>query len=169
MKRAAGIGRIRIAKTRENKTAEPRVIASAEKNRPTSPERNARGVRTATVVIVVPTTGPVISCSAWVTASWGVSPDSSRSAIASTTTMASSMTRPMATAIPPRDIRFSVSPDRSIARKVAINAVGTDSAARIPARASRRKKMRTPIVSSTPIAIASRIPRIDSWMSSPWL
>jgi hypothetical protein len=75
----------------------------------------------------------------------------------------------MAIAMPPSVIRFSVWPKRAIPKNVVTSATGTESAARKPARQFRRKSERTPTVSSTPMAIASRMPRIDSWISPPWL
>jgi hypothetical protein len=60
----------------------------------------------------------------------------------STTTTASSMTRPMATASPPMDMRLIVSPKSFMKRKVETTVRGRVMAATMVTRQSRRKTRR---------------------------
>ncbi len=82
--------------------------------------------------------------------------------MASTITMASSTTRPIATAIPPSDMRLSVWCASRIPTKVMASVIGTVVAARSPARRSRRKSAMTPAHRTTPTRMASRTLAIDS-------
>ncbi len=74
----------------------------------------------------------------------------------STTTIASSMTRPMATARPPIDIRLIVSPSSRMTRKVGMTVSGSVRAATSVTRQSRRKTSSTSTASRPPMRIASR-------------
>ena len=76
--------------------------------------------------------------------------------MASTTMMASSMTRPIATASPPSDIRLSVWWNSFINTKVAASTSGTAEAATTPARTSLSEIPSTMRHSTTPRRIASR-------------
>ncbi len=98
------------------------VSASARKKTPVMPSRNVSGMNTTTGVSVEPTSGRRISPMPASTATTRLVPSLSRVWIASTTTMASSMTSPMAAAMPPSVIRLKVRPvsfiDTSVIRTV---------------------------------------------------
>ena len=88
--------------------------------------------------------------------------------MASTTTIASSITSPIATARPPIDMRFRLWPSSAIGTKVMPRVSGTASAATRPARRSRRNSAITATQSAMPTRIASRTDRIDSSTSAAW-
>jgi hypothetical protein len=84
----------------------------------------------------------------------------------STTTTASSMTRPMATASPPIDIRLMDPPNTRRNRNVGTTASGSVTAAMMVSRTSRRKAIRTTMARTPPMRIASRTLAIDSATNS---
>ena len=84
------------------------VSASERKNTPGTPSRNASGTKTTTGVSVEPTSGGPISRIASWTASTEPSPRTRFVWMFSMTTIASSMTRPIAAAIPPSVIRLKL-------------------------------------------------------------
>ena len=86
------------------------VTASARKKLPVTPVTAISGRKTTTGVMVEKTSGRVTSASALRTACTRVSPESRCSTMFSTTTMASSMTRPIAAASPPSVIRLKLWP-----------------------------------------------------------
>ena len=143
------------ASTSEIKTATERVSERARKNWPTTPERRPRGASTTTVVRVEPTTGATSSAVASQTAS-GAAPASIWRKMFSTTTTASSITRPMATARPPIDMRLIDSPKRRMKRKVETTVSGRVMAETRVTRQSRRKRRRTITARTLPIRMASR-------------
>ncbi len=107
---AASDGVSVTASTSEVSSETTIVSASARKNTPVMPRRNASGMNTTTGVSVDPTSGRKISPMPATTASARLTPRVRRVWIASTTTMASSITRPIAAAIPPSVIRLNVRP-----------------------------------------------------------
>ena len=84
------------------------VTASARKKVPVTPVIAIKGRKTTIGVIVEPTKGTVISCNALRIAWRRVCPASRWSTMFSTTTMASSITRPTAAASPPSVIRLKL-------------------------------------------------------------
>ncbi len=96
--------------TIETSSATVSAMLSDWKNWPTTPRTNASGTNTRIVVNVEPITAPLISRLARSTAASPVSPSARCRAMFSMTTTVSSMISPIATARPPSDIRFSVSP-----------------------------------------------------------
>src|SRR5215468_8915389 len=102
----------------EISTAAQRVNASAAKNCPATPDSNDSGAKTTTVVNVEFATGQAISFSASAVADQLSIPAATRRCTASTTTTASSTTSPIATAKPPKDIRFMDEPARCITADV---------------------------------------------------
>ena len=74
----------------------------------------------------------------------------------STTTTASSMTRPMATASPPIDMTLMVSPSQRMTRNVVMTVSGSVTEATSVSRQSRRNTSRTITASKPPTRIASR-------------
>ncbi len=88
--------------------------------------------------------------------------------MASTMTMASSMTRPIATAMPPSDMRLSVWCARRMKRNVMESVTGTLSEWTTPARRSRRKAAMTTKQRPIPTRMASRTLAIDSSTRVAW-
>ena len=74
----------------------------------------------------------------------------------STTTTASSITRPMATARPPIDITLIVSPSHRITRNVVMTVRGSVTEATRVRRQSRRKTSSTITARTPPTRMASR-------------
>ena len=116
------------------------VTASARKKLPVTPDTATSGRKTTTGVMVDPTRGREISCSALRTAATLVSPASRCRTMFSTTTIASSMTRPMAAARPPRVIRLKLSPMIHSMSTVTATVTGITRPATIEERQSRRKR-----------------------------
>ncbi len=87
-------------------TAPARVKANSRKSAPVSPPVKPSGASTAASVSVMATTGPVISFMPMIAASIGVRPSSMWRWMFSTTTIASSTTRPMASTIASSDSRL---------------------------------------------------------------
>ena len=149
-----------IDSTSESSTATDRLSDSARKNWPGTPESSPSGANTTTVVSVELTSG-AISC-------WHRVDDAgcrlrrARRWMFSTTTTASSMTRPMATARPPIDIRLIVPPNSRMKTNVGITASGSVTAAISVRRQSRRKTSSTTMARKPPMRIASRTLAIDS-------
>ncbi len=90
------------ATNREISSEETIVRARARKKTPGTPSRKARGMKTTTGVSVLPTRAGPTSRVTDRTACDGECPASSLAWIASTTTIASSITMPMAAAMPPK-------------------------------------------------------------------
>ena len=86
----------------------------------------------------------------------------------STTTTESSMISPIATASPPSDIRFSVSPVRRRNTKLMIRLKGIDKAAISVARMLLRNTSRISTLNRPPMRIASRTLSIAVRTSRPW-
>ena len=76
------------------------------------------------------------------------------------------MTRPMATASPPSDIRLIVPPKSHMNANVGMTAIGSVTAAISVSRQSRRNTSSTAIASRPPIRMASRTLAIDSSTNS---
>ncbi len=142
--------------------------ASALKNAPTTPWRSASGANTTTVVTVVPTMGEASDLAPSVAAAIASRPSCRFRAMASIMTIASSTTSPMATAMPPSDIRLSVCDAMRIPMKVMASVTGTVSAAMSPARKSRRNRAIVSAQSAMPTTMASRTLAIDSRTSDAW-
>ncbi len=90
----------------EMMTAPARVMANSRNSAPVRPPVKASGANTAASVMVIATTGPVISCMPTKAACFGGSPSSMWRWMFSTTTMASSTTRPMASTMASSDRRL---------------------------------------------------------------
>ena len=104
--RAAIIGVIVSATTPEMITAPASVKANSRKSAPVSPPVKASGASTAASVSVIATTGPVISFMPTIAASIGDRPSSMWRWMFSTTTIASSTTRPIASTMASSDRRL---------------------------------------------------------------
>ena len=101
------------------------VRANWRKNWPTIPVMKAQGTKTAVRTRPMATTGPETSCMARTVASRGARPRSMWCSTASTTTMASSTTMPMARTRPKRVRLLSEKPSSAMAAKVPTMATGT--------------------------------------------
>ncbi len=142
-----------IERASDSRTATDRLCERARKNWPGTPDRSPSGAKTTTVVSVELTSGPKSSETASVTLA---TPSPAFRWMFSTTTTASSMTRPMATASPPIDIRLIDPPNTCMNTNVGITAIGRVMAAMAVRRASRRKIMSTTTARSPPMRMASR-------------
>ena len=128
----------------EISTAAEMVIPNCLKNCPTIPGMNATGTKTATSVKVVASTARPTSLVPIDAAVAGSSPRSSRWVIASRTTTASSMRRPIASERASSVIWFSVYPSRYMTKKVPITLVGSASEEmNVPRGSSRKSRMMT--------------------------
>ncbi len=115
------------------------VSASARKNTPGTPVRYASGRNTTTGVSVLPTSGRPTSRMASRAAVIRSRPAQSLAYIASTTTIASSITRPIDAAMPPSVIRLKLMPRAYIPASVLSTVTGIASAATTVVLAVRRK------------------------------
>ncbi len=138
------------------------------KNCPTTPRTNASGRNTRIVVNVEPITAPLISRLARAIASSPVCPSAKCRAMFSTTTTESSIISPIATAKPPNDIRFSVSPVNRRKKKLIIKLKGIANEASKVARKLLRNISSTSTLKKPPIRIASRTLAIAVRTSVPW-
>ena len=138
------------------------------KNCPVTPRTKASGKKTRIVVSVEPITAPLISRLARSMASSPVCPSARCRAMFSMTTTESSMIRPMATASPPSDIRFSVSPESRRKRKLITRLKGIARAVSSVARTLLRNNSRITTLNRPPITIASRTLAIEVRTSRAW-
>src|ERR1019366_7349100 len=126
------------------------------------------GKNTTTGVIVEPMSGVVISFSALRTASDRFSPASRCITMFSTTTMASSITSPMAAARPPSVIRLKLWPMPQSTRMVTAMVTGMTRPATSDDVQSRRKRNRMMQARISPMKMASRTLEIESRTSCDW-
>src|SRR3984957_1176333 len=129
------------------------VTANCWYNRPVIPGINAVGTNTADSTSAMPTTGPEISSIALSAAAFGASPSSMCLSTASTTTIASSTTNPIASTSPNNDSVFTENPNTGNKTKVPTSDTGTASNG-ISVALHPCKKMYTTMMTS-PIAITS--------------
>ena len=156
------------ARASEVSRAAVMVTASARKKLPVTPVVAISGRKTTTGVMVEKTSGVASSCSAMrmaVVRDW---PASRWTTMFSTTTMASSMTRPMAAARPPRVIRLKDCPMAQRKRIVTATVTGITRPATSELDQSRRKRKRIMQASTSPMKMASRTLAMDSRTSSDW-
>ncbi|SAJ34545.1 Uncharacterised protein [Enterobacter cloacae] len=169
-RRAQSIGvRVRDT-TRDTRIAAERVTANSRNNRPVRPPMSSSGMNTATSESVIDNTvkptwrAPVIA--AWI----GGSPSSMRRAMFSTTTMASSTTKPVAMISAISDRLFRLKSHRYMTAKVPISETGTARLGISVARPLRRNRKTTRITSATEISrvssASSSDARIDGLRSS---
>ena len=126
------------------------------------PPVNASGMKTAARMTATLTTGAVTSFIAARVASLGVSPSSMWRSTASTTTIASSTTRPMASTSPNKDSVLMEKPRNGKRTNVPISDTGTASSGIKVARQLCRKRKTTSATSSTVSRRVTRISRIPS-------
>ena len=120
---------VNVSATRlENNTAAARVIPNSRNRRPTSPSINDKGTNTATSTSVVAITANPISLEPSMAARRGFWPSSIRLNMFSSTTIASSTTRPIANTRPNKVNTLMVYPIADITVNVAITDTGTTTA-----------------------------------------
>ena len=144
------------ARARETRTATARVSDSAAKNCPTTPLSSTSGRNTTTVVSVDVVTGQTSSASASRIATRRSLRSARWRAMFSVITTASSITRPMAMAIPPRLMRLNVRPISFIPNTVIAMVRGMARALMAVIRPWRRNARRTKTARSEPRIMASR-------------
>ena len=144
----------------------PTVIASARKNAPVTPVIRTSGRNTTIGVIVDPMSGTRISAIALRIASARSCPASRCSTMFSTTTIASSMTRPTAAARPPSVIRLKLSPSRRRAMNVIASVAGITRPATSDVPQSRRNSTMMSDASTKPMITASRTLAMESFTRS---
>ena len=130
---------------------------------PTSPLRRATGMNTAQRISAMPITGAVTSSMALMVASFGLIPCSRWWITASTTTMASSTTMPMASTRPNIDSVLIEKPSIGKKMKVPINETGIVSSGMIVARMFCRKMKTTSVTRMSASTNVFRISWIDAW------
>ena len=116
---------------------------------PISPPSRATGMNTADRISAMPITGAETSFIAWTVASLGLMPCSMWCITASTTTMASSTTMPMASTRPNIDSVLTENPSIGKKMKVPISDTGTVSSGMIVARMFCRKMKTTSVTRTT--------------------
>ncbi len=169
MIQAASDGVSVIASTRDISSDTVIVIARARKKTPGTPSKNASGMKTTTGVRVDPVSGRKISPTAVWTALRRSMPVAIFVWIASTTTIASSMTRPMALAMPPRVIRLKVMLSMRIASSVTRTVTGmTTIATRVEPRSLRNAIEEMTTERMRPKIMASHTLLTESRTSSDW-
>ena len=138
------------------------VRANCWKTRPVSPPRNATGTNTAERIRAIPITGPETSFIACAVASRGGRPCSMWCMTASTTTMASSTTIPMASTSPNIDSVLTEKPSSGKKMNVPTSDTGTVRSGMMVARTFWRK-MNTTMV--TRISASTNVLTI-SWIEA---
>ena len=126
----------------------------------------ATGTKTAESTSAMAMTGPETSFMAWAVASLGAMPRSMWCMTASTTTMASSTTIPMASTSPRSDSVFTEKPSSGKIMKVPMRATGTVSSGMRVARQFCRKTNTTRMTSSTASRSVLRISSMPAEMAS---
>src|ERR1700722_9050789 len=141
------------------------VTANCWYNRPVMPGINAVGTNTADNTSAMPTTGPEISSIAFRAASFGVSPSSICRSTASTTTIASSTTNPIASTNPNNDSVFTENPNTGNKINVPTSDTGTASnginVARQPCK-NMYTTMMTSKIAITSVSIISLMPSLTA-------
>ena len=138
----------------ENKTDAASAMPNSVNNRPVFPPMKDSGKKTETSTRVVAITAKAISRDPSREASNGSSPNSMRRWIFSSTTMASSTTRPMASTRPSSVSTFTENPNTAIGRKDATMETGMATAGMMVARTDRRNRKITPTTSASAIISA---------------
>ena len=138
------------------------VSANCRKNVPVMPLMNAVGIKTEQRTSAIATNAPPTSVIALRAASRGLRPLSMWCSIASTTTMASSTTIPIARTTPKSETLLIENPKADIAAKVPINETGIAMSGMSAARQVWRKTSTT----RTTSAIASKSVFCASWIDS---
>ncbi len=168
MKKWLSVGVQLSASASDVSSAMPTVTASARKNVPVTPVIATSGRNTTIGVIVEPTSGALISWMALRIASPRDCPLSRCITMFSTTTIASSMTRPTAAARPPSVIRLKLSPSSRRTMNVTASVAGITSPATSEVPQSRRNSTMMSDASTSPRITASRTLLIESPTMSDW-
>ncbi len=156
------------ARASEVSRAAPTVTASARKKTPVTPVMEISGRKTTIGVMVEPTSGARTSRMALRMASARDWPLSRCMTMFSTTTMASSITRPTAAASPPSVIRLKLWSITRRMMKVIAMVAGITSPATSDVPQSRRNTTMISDARIRPIRMASRTLAMDSLTISDW-
>ena len=160
-KSAARAGLSVNALNADNRTDTAIVTANCWYSRPVIPGMNAVGIKTAERTRAIPITGPEISSIALRAAAFGARPSSIYRSTASTTTIASSTTSPMASTRPNKESVLIEKPNRGKNMKVPTSDTGTASngisVARQPCR-KMKTTMSTRTMAMTSVRTISFIP-----------
>jgi hypothetical protein len=124
----------------ETRIATPMVTANSSNRRPMSPPRNRTGMNTATSEMVIESTVKVISRLPRIAASSTDSPRSMWRTMFSSTTIASSTTKPTASVSAMSDMLSRLYPSRYMTAKVATMDIGSARLGIAVARRFRRKR-----------------------------
>jgi hypothetical protein len=139
------------------------VTANCLLSRPWMPPRNATGRKTDERMSAIATTGPDTSRIAWRVASRGVMPSSMWCSTASTTTIASSTTRPIARTSPKSESVLIEKPRSGKTAKVPMSETGTATSGMSVARQfwrNRKTTRRTRSIASPSVMTISRMPSV---------
>ena len=134
--------------TSEISTAAESVMANSRNSRPTMPPMNSSGMNTATRLIEIDTTVKPTSLAPFSAASTGFMPSSTWRLMFSSTTIASSTTKPVATVSAISDRLFSEKPSSHMMPRVPASDATTATAGTIVARHEPRKMLTTATTSS---------------------
>ena len=140
------------------------VTANCLKNEPVIPEMNVQGMNTAVSTRATAITGPDTSRMAWMAASRGIIPSSIWCSTASTTTIASSTTIPIASTRPNSVRLLMLKPIASITPNVPMIATGTATSGISAERQLCRNTSTTIATSSTASNSVCFTSSIDSLM-----
>ncbi len=138
--------------TSEMPMATESVMANSRNSRPGSPPISSSGRKTATSDRLIESTVKPTSRTPWSAAWSGLTPASRWREIFSSTTMASSTTKPVAMVSAINERLFRLKPHRYMAAKVPISDTGTATAGISVARPERRNRNTTRITRPTDIA-----------------
>ena len=131
-----------------------------------APGKNVTGINTASSTSAVAKIAPVNSFIALEAAAKGLSPASIRADTASTTTIASSTTRPVAR-ITPSSVSSLIEKPNAFTKTIApSNAIGSARAGTIVAFQSRRNRKMISSTNTTASRSASSAPKIEALMKS---
>ena len=139
------------------------VTANCLLSRPWIPLMRPMGMKTEESTRAIPTTGPETSDMAWRVAARGAIPSSMWCSTASTTTIASSTTRPMASTSPKRERVLMENPSMGNTAKVPIRETGTAiRGMRVALQFCRKRKTTrmTSTMASTRVVAISLIPSV---------
>ena len=141
------------------------VKANSRNSVPVTPPRKPIGAYTAASVIVMETTGPTISRAPFSDACTGGRPSSRCRWMFSTTTMASSTTRPIASTIASSVSRLKLKPAASIRMQTPISDSGMVTTGMITDRSeARNRKITTTTIRTASVSVFSTS-SIDDWMN----
>ena len=139
--------------------------ANSRNSEPVRPPRKPIGAYTAAKVIVIEMTGPTISRAPCSAAWTGALPSSRWRWMFSTTTMASSTTRPIASTMASKVSRLMLKPSASIIVQTPIKDSGIVTTGMMTERSEARNRKITTMTMSTASPSVCSTSSIDDWMN----